>query len=287
MKLAIASGKGGTGKTTIATNLAAVAASHGASTSYVDCDVEEPNGHIFLRPRIKETKPIEVFIPSVDKETCIACGQCQEICQYSAIILMGEEVLVYPDLCHSCGGCMLVCPVNAISETPRTMGVIEMGDTDAGVNFIQGRLNIGEKQSPPAIRSVKKHLPENGLQILDAPPGTACPVIEVVSGADYTILVTEPTPFGLNDLILAVEMMRALKKPFGVAVNQADIGDDEVSRYLRREKLDKLLELPHDRRIAEVYSNGHLIVENLPEYKTLFENLLNSALAECENIIKT
>ena len=280
LKIAIASGKGGTGKTTLAANLAALAARNGRKAVYVDCDVEEPNGHIFLNPHIEETRTVPVLIPQVDQEKCIQCGKCQEICQYGAIVLIGEKVLVYPEMCHSCGGCLLVCPVGAISEITRPIGVVETGNGDTGVGFVQGRLNIGEKLAPPLIRAVKESIPEEQLVIVDAPPGTSCPVIEAVQGADYTILVTEPTPFGLNDLILAVEMMRALKQPFGVAINRAGLGYDEVRRYLEREQVANLAEIPDDRRIAEAYSVGKLAVDAVPEIKTIFQGLLSAIGAE-------
>jgi MinD superfamily P-loop ATPase len=276
LKIAIASGKGGTGKTTLAANLAVLAARENGKTFYVDCDVEEPNGHIFLNPHITKSWKVPVPIPEVMQEKCIQCGKCQEICQYGSIVLIGKEVLVFPEMCHGCGGCMLVCPTKAIIEKTKSIGVVETGTCETGVNFIQGRLNIGEKLVPPLIRAVKKEMPTEGLVLIDAPPGSSCPVIEAVRGADYTILVTEPTPFGLNDLIIAVKMMRALDQPFGVAINRAGFGYDEVRCYLEREGVENLVEIPDDRRIAEAYSEGILAIDAIPEIKKVFRGLLSS-----------
>jgi MinD superfamily P-loop ATPase len=273
MIVAIASGKGGTGKTTVATNLAYVASIMGVDASYVDCDVEEPNGHIFLKPEIEKTTPVCVPVPTVDEGKCTACGQCKEICQYSAIVVLGKTVLTFPNLCHGCGGCVLVCPTGAITETGRDVGVIEEGSAES-VRFVHGKLRIGEAMSPPLIREVKKRIHEDSLTIIDAPPGTSCPVIQSVKGSDYVVLVTEPTPFGLNDLKLAVEMLRVLGLPFGVVVNRADIGDEAVFDYCSSELINVLLRIPEDRRIAEAYSRGRLAAEALPEYRGAFESLL-------------
>lgn len=271
--IAVASGKGGTGKTTVATNLACVAEMQGFDVSYLDCDVEEPNGHIFLKPKLEKTTSVFVPVPVVDKDKCTACGKCKEICQYSAIALLGKTVLTFPNLCHGCGGCVLVCPTGAITEAGREAGVVEEG-TANGIKFVHGKLRIGEAMSPPLIREVRKKKTDGGLNIIDAPPGTSCPVIQSVRGADYVLLVTEPTPFGLNDLKLAVEMLRVLKLPFGVVVNRADIGDEAVFDYCASESIEVLLQIPDDKRIAEAYSRGKLIIEALPEYTSAFESLL-------------
>jgi MinD superfamily P-loop ATPase len=275
MIVAIASGKGGTGKTTVATNLARIAADHAVRVSYLDCDVEEPNGHIFLKPEIYETVPVHVPVPIVDEDKCTACGKCSEICQYSAIALLSKTVLTFPNLCHGCGGCAMVCPTGAITEAGREIGVVEEGMA-RGVRFVHGKLRIGEAMSPPLIREVKRRIDEDGVTIIDAPPGTSCPVIQSVRGSDYVVLVTEPTPFGLNDLKLTVEMLRALKLPFGVVVNRADIGDQAVFDYCRSESIDILMQIPDDRRVAEAYSRGQLAVEALPDYREMLESLLTS-----------
>jgi len=274
MRIAIASGKGGTGKTTVATNLAYMASQNGQSVAYLDCDVEEPNGHIFLKPQISESKPIGNLIPEVDEARCIHCGKCGEICQYSAIVCVGEKVLVYPELCHACGGCALVCPVDAICEIPREMGKLETGQAGA-IQFAQGLLNIGEAMSPPLIREVKEAAPDVDLVIVDAPPGTSCPVIESVKDSDFVILVTEPTPFGLNDLKLAVEMVRALKVPFGVVVNRADLGDRQTRSYCDTNRIRILAEIPDDRQIAEAYSRGEMASEAIDKYGAMFVQLLD------------
>jgi len=273
MKIAIASGKGGTGKTTVATNLAYVASRNGQSVAYLDCDVEEPNGQIFLKPQISESKPVGNLVPQVDDATCIHCGKCGEICQYSAIVCVGEKVLVYPELCHGCGGCTLVCPVGSITETLGELGKLETGQAGA-IRFVQGLLNIGEAMSPPLIREVKAAAPDVDLVIVDAPPGTSCPVIESVRNSDFVVLVTEPTPFGLNDLKLAVEMVRTLKLPFGVVVNRADLGDRQTRSYCQVNRIKVLAEIPDDRRIAEAYSRGEMVCEAVRQYGSVFAQLL-------------
>ncbi len=279
MRIAIASGKGGTGKTTVATNIAYVASRNGQSVAYLDCDVEEPNGHLFLKPEISRRTSVGNLIPEVDEEKCTHCDQCGEICQYSAIVCLGQKVLVYPELCHACGGCSLVCPTDAITEVPREIGVLEVGHAGR-IHFVHGLLNIGEAMSPPVIRAVKAAAPEADLVLVDAPPGTSCPVIESVRDSDYVVLVTEPTPFGLNDLKLAVEMVRVLELRFGVVINRADVGDDEVLRYCHQDGIKILAEIRDDRGIAEAYSRGEMVCEALPEYKPLFEGLLKEVTEE-------
>lgn len=267
--VAIASGKGGTGKTTIAVNLAAAFPDQAV---YADCDVEEPNGHIFLRPEIDHARSVGIPTPSVVKERCTGCGRCAQACRYNAIACIKGKVLVFAELCHGCGGCALVCPEHAISEVDRPIGVVEAGHAD-GIGFVHGRLRVGAAMSPPLIRAVKKNAPKNDLIIIDAPPGTSCPVIAAVKGADFVVLVTEPTPFGLHDLTLAVETVRQIGIPFGVVINRSDIGDDRVSTYCRREQIPILLQIPDDRRVAEAYSRGELAVRALPEMLPLFVEL--------------
>lgn len=272
MRIAIASGKGGTGKTTIATNLAVSLARAGRAVQYLDCDVEEPNGHIFLKPVLTTTEDVTVGVPEVDEARCMGCGRCGELCQYSAIVCIKERVMVFEQLCHSCGGCMAVCPMDAIEEVPRKIGIAQYGHSN-GVAFGHGMLNIGAIQTPALIRHVQRSASQDATVILDAPPGTSCPVIQAVKEADFVLLVTEPTPFGLNDLELAVGMVRVLKLPFAVAVNRCDIGDDGVVEYCRKEGIDIALELPNDRRIAEAYSRGLMIVDAVPEYAAGFQQL--------------
>ncbi len=272
MKIAVASGKGGTGKTTVATNFARTVASLGDRVVYVDCDVEEPNGHIFLKPHIEETREATMFYPVVDENICTSCGLCAKICQYKAIMVLADTPVVFPEMCHSCGGCTLVCPVDAITEHDRAIGTIEIGTSD-GIRFIHGRLTIGEAMSPPLIRQVKKLAPDGDVVILDSPPGTSCPVIETVRDADYVLLVTEPTPFGLNDLILAVEVVEKLRLPYGVAINRSDIGTDDTVKYCTKNHIPVVLSIPDDRRIAEAYSRGILAVEAIPEFLDRFSAL--------------
>ena len=275
MKIAIASGKGGTGKTTIATNLACSIVRMGKTVQYLDCDVEEPNGHIFLKPDIEETQNVTIGVPEVDTELCDGCGKCGQLCQYSAIICLKDTVMTFEQLCHSCGGCMAVCPQAAIKEKQRKIGIAEFGRSD-GIYYGAGRLDIGAIQSPALIKHVKRKAINNSTVIIDVPPGTSCPVIEAIKGADFCLLVTEPTPFGLNDLKLAVGMVRELKIPFAVVINQSDLGDDQVQQYCDGENIQIILEIPNDRRIAEAYSVGKMIIDVLPEYKKDFAGLYES-----------
>lgn len=276
--IAIASGKGGTGKTSIATNLARVACGRGQKVQYLDCDVEEPNGHIFLKPQITGSRRVTVDIPQVDLESCTACGKCGEICQYSAIVCIKEQVLTFEQLCHSCGGCERVCPAGAIKTKPLEVGDIESGKA-GDVDFVSGRLRIGYVRTPSVIKEVKKCIKEGRLVIIDVPPGTSCPVVETVKGTDFVLLVTEPTPFGLNDLKLAVELVREMDLPFAVVINRYGIGDKEVEKYCETEKIDIVMKLPDDRRIAEAYSSGKMIVDKLPEYKNYFVELVRAIKA--------
>ncbi len=269
MIISIASGKGGTGKTTVATNLAV---SLGSNVQILDCDVEEPNAHLFIRPTFEEAKTITTPVPKVDMDKCTLCGKCGEICQFKAIVVVAETVLPFHELCHSCGGCMEVCPEKAITETGREIGVIEKGNKN-GLEFVHGKLRIGEAMSPPLIRKVREYTRPDMLTIIDAPPGTSCPVIASMKDADFVLLVTEPTPFGLHDLKLAVEAVKILGIPHGLVINRSDMGDDKVMAYAEQEDLPILMEIPFDRRIAEAYSRGEMIVEAMPEWKDRFSEL--------------
>lgn len=270
MKIAVASGKGGTGKTTISTNLALTLADKGITVQLLDCDVEEPNCHIFLNPVIEDKWSATVLIPKVDQEKCTGCRVCADVCEFKAIAVIKGKVLIFPELCHSCGACKLFCPEGAIGEIPREIGIIEKGKA-GGIDFLQGLLHIGELASPPVIREVREAAGDSGITIIDSPPGTSCPVIEAVKESDFVLLVTEPTPFGLNDLELAVGMVRELKIPFAVAINRSDAGDDAVVNYCTKEGIEIFLEIPNDRRVAEAYSRGEMVVRALPEYRGMFE----------------
>ncbi len=279
MKIAIASGKGGTGKTTVATNLAYMASQDGCAVAYLDCDVEEPNGHIFLQPEIEEQRPIEKLVPEVDPARCTHCGRCAEVCRYGAIACLPNQTMVFAELCHSCGGCVLACPTDAIRERFRPIGQLRIGRS-AKIRFLDGTLNVGEAMSPPAIRAVKSAAPPADLTILDAPPGTSCPVMETARGCDRVILVTEPTPFGLYDLTLAVEMVRAMKVSFAVVINRADAGDGRVRRYCDRHHISILAEIPDDRAVAEAYSRGEVICEAVPAFRNRIAALLEQLTCE-------
>ncbi len=269
MIISIASGKGGTGKTTVATNLAV---SLESDVQVLDCDVEEPNSHLFIRPVIEEVKTISTPVPEVDMEKCSLCGKCGEICQFKAIVVIGETVLPFHELCHSCGGCMEVCPEDAISETERELGIIEKGHRN-GLEFVHGKLRVGEAMSPPLIRKVREYSRAGIVTIIDAPPGTSCPVIASMKGANFILLVTEPTPFGLHDLKLAVGAVKILGIPCGLVINRSDMGDDQVKKYAKEEDLPVLMEIPFDRRIAEAYSRGDMVVDVIPEWKDKFKTL--------------
>lgn len=267
MVIAVASGKGGTGKTTVAANLAT--SLHDTAVTLIDCDVEEPNCHLFITPSSVQSEPHTVYVPVVDNGACTACGACSRLCQFKAIITIKDSTLVFPELCHSCRGCQIVCPEGAISQGSRKTGEILYGDADH-IRLIWGSLRIGEAMAVPLIGSVLEQGTAFGKErtiIIDAPPGTSCPVIEAVKNADFTILVTEPTPFGLNDLKLAVGMTRELSLPMGVVINRSTSGDRSVHAYCREEHIPILLEIPDDRRIAEAYSQGILMVDALPEYR--------------------
>jgi MinD superfamily P-loop ATPase len=271
MILSIASGKGGTGKTTIAVNLA-LSFENNQPVQFLDCDVEEPNAHFFLKPQFLSNQEVSIPIPEIDKEKCTYCGKCAEVCAYNALAVLKNKVLVFPELCHGCGGCSLLCPEKAIRERGQRIGIIEFGSA-GNIQFIHGKLDIGQAMSPPLIREIKKYKNSTRLVIIDAPPGTSCPVTEAVKGSDFSLLVTEPTPFGLNDLKLSAETLREMNIPFGVMINRAGIGDSGVEDYCQKENIPLLMILPMDRNIAVAYSEGKSIIETQPAYREKFLEL--------------
>lgn len=277
-KIAIASGKGGTGKTTIAVSLALALRDHGP-VQLVDCDVEEPNAHIFLSPKIEQREPVEILVPEVDLGKCTGCGACAKACRYGALAVIGKKVLFHPELCHGCGLCGMVCPEGAIREVARTIGWIEKGIANS-ISFLRGVLNVGEPMATPIVCRLKERIDPGALSILDAPPGTGCPVIETLKGADFALLVTEPTPFGLHDLKLAVEVTRVLGIPVGVVISKYGIGTDEVDRYLASEEIPVLLRIPMDKKIAESYARGIPLVDAFPEWREPFSELFAGIQAQ-------
>ena len=271
MRITIASGKGGTGKTTVAVNLAAAMSS---PVQLLDCDVEAPNAHLFLKPSLTTSRAVYTPVPQIDEEKCTYCKKCARICRYRAITVFDETILTFPELCHSCGGCAAVCPEGAVREIGRELGCIETGHCN-GIAFAHGRLRVGEAMAPPLIRKVRALADPDKHTLIDAPPGTSCPVIAAMQGVDFVLLVTEPTPFGLHDLQLAVGAVRLLGIPHGLVINRGDLGDFKVADYARREGIPILLKLPFERRLAEAYSLGIPIIEALPQWQVKFEDLFH------------
>jgi MinD superfamily P-loop ATPase len=271
MIIAVASGKGGTGKTLVATSLA-LSLSDNYKIQLLDCDVEEPNANILLHLALQQSQQVYVPIPKVNETKCTYCGKCAEVCAYNALAVIREKVLVFPELCHGCGACSYLCPESAITEEGREVGVIERGDS-GNLELIQGKLNVGEAMAPPVIREVKKYIDPANMIIIDVSPGTSCPVVESAKDSDFCLLVTEPTPFGLNDLSLAVEMIRKLDVPCGVVINRDGVGDEEVEQYCHREGIPVLLRIPLDRNIAMLYSQGIPLTEGLPRWRKEFLRL--------------
>ena len=272
MIICIASGKGGTGKTLVATSMALSIADEGVQL--LDCDAEEPNAHLLLNPEFEQSEPVEIPVPQVDENKCTYCGKCSEVCVYHAIAVMKSKVLLFPELCHGCGACSYLCPEKAITEVGRQIGVVESGHA-SGIDFVHGRLNVGEAMVPPVIRKVKDKINKNAIAIIDVPPGTSCPVVEAVKGSDYCILVTEPTPFGMNDLELAVQVMRQMGIPCGVIINRAGASDKSTEEYCAKENIPVLMKIPLSTDIAKLYSKGIPLVDGMPEYRQLFKHVFD------------
>ncbi|MFZ5809820.1 MAG: ATP-binding protein [Chloroflexota bacterium] len=309
MRIVVASGKGGTGKTTIATSLALVAAERGV-VRLLDCDVEAPNAALFLLPELNQRKEVGILLPLVDEALCTHCGRCAEVCEYHAIAVIGKKTLVFPELCHGCGSCTLNCPEKAISERLDVMGVLESGVTATGINFAHGVMNVGEPMAVPIIRELKKwqpmsvpeaqrrsnlpgyeeiasgeNAPRNDIEIRDAPPGASCPVVETMRGADFLLLVTEPTPFGLHDLKQVVNIARQLGIPAGVVVNRDGIGDNAVEAYCAEADIPILMRIPMERRFAEAIAGGQTLVQAAPEYREKFSALLSQIQRKARGVI--
>ncbi len=269
MQISVAAGKGGTGKTLVATSLAlALNDVYPGRIQLIDCDVEEPNAHLLLQPELGNEEPVFVLVPEVDLELCTRCGACAEACQFSAIAVIRQAVLTFPDLCAGCGACAYVCPTGAITEVQRQVGTTRTGTAASGeISFVTGYLNVGDQRATPVTGAVKEQIDPNRIAILDAPPGTACPMQETVEGTDYCILVTEPTPFGLSNLRDAVETSRRVGVPCGVVINRHGVGTSGVEDYCAATGLQVLLRIPQRREIAEAYSRGETLAEARPEWR--------------------
>ena len=271
MIISVASGKGGTGKTTVAASLASVI----PESVYIDCDVEEPNGHLLLKPEFISEESAKKLLPQIDQEKCTFCGKCVEVCEFNALINLKFEIVLFDEMCHGCGACIYFCPSKVITERAKEIGVVRVGITSDKILFADGVLNIGEVAAAPLIKEVKKKIIEGKINILDSPPGTSCSMVETVKDSDFCILVTESTPFGLNDLKLAIEVLKTIEVPFGVVINKYDPSFTEMENYLNGNGNEVLLKIPFDRRYAESYSEGMLPLNKYPELKKDFITLYN------------
>jgi MinD superfamily P-loop ATPase len=283
-KIAIASGKGGTGKTTLSTNLAAYIA-ESETVALVDLDVEEPNSGLFFTGKLIHEEDNNKMIPKWEENLCTLCGLCQKVCNFHAIIQLGPSIVVFPELCHSCYACSELCPTTALPMVPKKTGRLSDFQIN-NLHFIESRLDIGEEQAVPTIAKTKKYVAAKYAQvcfaIFDSPPGTSCPVMEATKDADFVILVTEPTPFGLHDLQLAVETMRTFKKSFGVVINRYGIGNDEVLKYCETDQIPVLAKIPNSREIASLYASGKLIYPGIPEMRAALEQIMEHCQAVAE-----
>jgi MinD superfamily P-loop ATPase len=268
MIVSVASGKGGTGKTSVAVNMALSV----GNVQLLDCDVEEPNAHLLLRPKLYKSEPVNSPVPLINEDLCSHCGDCAKFCQYNALFSGPKKLIVFPDLCHSCGGCAIVCPKKAISWENNRIGVLHFGSV-GDLSLVYGELKIGKPMAVPIIKAVKKQMAKDRTVILDSPPGASCPFVETVRGSDFCVLVTEPTPFGLHDLQVAVQVLRGMAVPFGVIINRAGLGDQKVYDYCRTEGIRVLMEIPYQRKIAELYSRGVPFSTEMPEWTKRFQKL--------------
>jgi MinD superfamily P-loop ATPase len=270
MIVAVASGKGGTGKTSVAVNMALSI----GDCQVLDCDVEEPNAQLLLHAKINKVKFVYASIVKVDESLCNHCGQCAKFCKYNALFSASDKILVFPELCHGCGGCITVCPKKAVKDEKYLVGTLNFYKK-GNISLVYGELEVGKPMAVPVIKAVKKEAEKNRTVIIDSPPGTSCSFVETVRNSDYCLLVTEPTPFGLHDLKISVEVLKKIGIPFGVIVNRAGIGDQSVYDYCNQEYIPILLEIPYERKIAELYSKGIAFTSEMPQWKTNFQNLFS------------
>lgn len=269
MRLAVLSGKGGTGKTLVSVNLACVA----PNATYVDCDVEAPNGHLFLKPQNLVTQPVTVNVPLVDPSKCTGCRRCVDFCHYNALALLKKKLIIFYEICHSCAGCVLLCPEHALSKTQRPIGVVESG-ISGGVTVVTGRLNTGEVSGVPIIKELMTRLPDQGLTIIDCPPGSACSVMESIRKADFCLLVAEPTLFGAHNLEMVYNLVTLFKKPFGVVLNKCLPGENPSAQLCREKGLDILAKIPYDSELGQINASGLVAARESKAFSHLFGNLL-------------
>ena len=283
IKIAVASGKGGTGKTMVATSMAASLSSN-ICVQFLDCDAEAPNAHLFLKPQIAHTHNAEILIPEINSELCTACGRCVEVCEFNALAMLQQKILVFSQLCHGCGSCFLNCPTNAITEVPRKIGEIRTGATHSGIKFSMGELTVSEPMPTPIIRQLKGMMRNDvAVTLMDSPPGASCAVVATLNNANFVLLVTEPTPFGLHDLKQIMGILAKTGTPGGVIINRDGIGDDQVDSFLAETKFPILMRIPYRENIAVGLAKGALLIDLMPEYREQFIHVFD----QIELILKT
>lgn len=275
MKIAVLSGKGGTGKTFVSVNLACAA----DTAAYIDCDVEEPNGHLFLKPNITKRFPVSVLVPKVDNNKCTACRKCVDFCVYNALALTKDKLMIFYEICHSCGGCALFCPEGALTETKREIGEISKG-LSKNVTVLTGTLNTGEVSGVPIIKCLMKDLSKHKTAVIDCPPGSACVVMESIREADFCVLVAEPTLFGVHNLAMIYELVTLFNIPFGVVINKCLSGDNPAEQFCVEHNINILAKIPFDEQLGELNSKGHIAVNESEKYRELFQKLLETIESE-------